>query len=94
MEDMGDVVVGEPFCKASYVEARRFDGIITIRDEDDSVTYHMVRSNPRFKHLTNEQCNKIPPLLKIRRWKNGSHAGTLACMRKNKEHEENSNLKT
>ncbi|GKE74328.1 gag-pol polyprotein [Tanacetum coccineum] len=25
---MGDVVVGEPFCKASCVEARRFDGIV------------------------------------------------------------------
>ncbi|GJS80226.1 hypothetical protein Tco_0730107 [Tanacetum coccineum] len=64
-EGMGDVIVGEPFCKASCVEARRFDGIITIRDGDDSVTYQMVRSNPRFKHLTNEKCNKIPSLLKV-----------------------------
>nr|GFB13960.1 hypothetical protein [Tanacetum cinerariifolium] len=24
-EGMGEVIVGEPFCKASYVEARRFD---------------------------------------------------------------------
>ncbi|GJY35144.1 hypothetical protein Tco_0420522 [Tanacetum coccineum] len=64
-EGMGDVIVGEPFCKASCVEARRFDGIITIRDGDDSVTYQMVRSNPRFKHLTNEKCNKILPLLKV-----------------------------
>ncbi|GKA48136.1 ribonuclease H-like domain-containing protein [Tanacetum coccineum] len=63
-EGMGDVVVGEPFCKASCLEARRFDGIITIHDGNDSVTYQMVRSNPRFKHLTNEKCNKIPPLLK------------------------------
>nr|GEU87267.1 reverse transcriptase domain-containing protein [Tanacetum cinerariifolium] len=61
---IGDIVVGEPFCKASCVEASRFDGIITIRDEDDGVTYQMVRSNSRFKHLTNEQCNKVPPLLK------------------------------
>ncbi|GJX13558.1 hypothetical protein Tco_0205316 [Tanacetum coccineum] len=60
-----DVIVGEPFCKASCVEARRFNGIITIRDGDDSVTYQMVRSNPRFKHLTNEKCNKIPALLKV-----------------------------
>ncbi|GKE77370.1 hypothetical protein Tco_1543490, partial [Tanacetum coccineum] len=72
LEDMGpyldegilDVIVGEPFCKASYVEARRFDGIITIRDGDDSVTYQMVWSNPKFKHLSNEKCNKISPLLK------------------------------
>ncbi|GJX96114.1 putative reverse transcriptase domain-containing protein [Tanacetum coccineum] len=47
---MGDVIVGEPFCKASCVEARRFDGIITIRDGDDSVTYQMVRANSRFLH--------------------------------------------
>ncbi|GJY39226.1 hypothetical protein Tco_0425590 [Tanacetum coccineum] len=64
-ERIRDVIVGEPFCKASCVEARRFDGIITIRDGDDGVTYQMVRSNPRFKHLTNEKCNKIPPLLKV-----------------------------
>ncbi|GJY00532.1 hypothetical protein Tco_0357550 [Tanacetum coccineum] len=61
---MGEVVVGEPFCEVSCVVTRRFNGIITIHDEDDSVTYQMVRSNPRFKHHTNEQCNKIPPLLK------------------------------
>nr|GEV87793.1 homeodomain-like protein [Tanacetum cinerariifolium] len=42
-EGMRDVIVGEPFYKASFVEARRFDGIITIRDEDDSVTYQMAR---------------------------------------------------
>ncbi|GJR14282.1 ATP-dependent DNA helicase PIF1-like protein [Tanacetum coccineum] len=97
---MTDVIVGEPFCKASCVEAIRFDGIITIHDGDDSVTYQMVRANPRFKHLTNEQCNKIPPLLKdpslseMRRWKNGSHTGTLAWIRWNKEAEKKSNLKT
>ncbi|GKB92028.1 homeodomain-like protein, partial [Tanacetum coccineum] len=64
-EGMGDVIVGEPFYKASCMEAKRFDGIITIRDGDDSVTYQMVRANSRFKHLTNEKCNKIPPLLKV-----------------------------
>ncbi|GKD89570.1 hypothetical protein Tco_1365077 [Tanacetum coccineum] len=64
-EGMGDVVVGEPFCKASCVETRRFNGIITMRDGHDSVTYQMVRSHLRFKHLTNMQCNKIPPLLKV-----------------------------
>ncbi|GKB22964.1 putative reverse transcriptase domain-containing protein [Tanacetum coccineum] len=62
---MGDVIVGEPFCKASCVEAKRFDGIITIHDGDDSVTYQMVRANLRFKHITNVKCNKIPPLLKV-----------------------------
>ncbi|GJX20711.1 homeodomain-like protein [Tanacetum coccineum] len=64
-EGMGDVIVGEPFCKASCVEAKRFDGIIIIRDGDDSVTYQMVQIDPWFEHITNEQCNKIPPLLKV-----------------------------
>ncbi|GJY18150.1 putative reverse transcriptase domain-containing protein [Tanacetum coccineum] len=64
-EGMGEVVVGETFCELSFVETRRFDGIITIHNEDDSVTYQMVRANPWFKPITNEQCNKIPPLLKV-----------------------------
>ncbi|GJT83462.1 hypothetical protein Tco_1057804 [Tanacetum coccineum] len=64
-EGIGHVIVGEPFCNVSCVETRRFDGIITIRDKDDIVTYQMAQSNPMFKHLTNEQCNKIPPLLKV-----------------------------
>ncbi|GKD22624.1 hypothetical protein Tco_1224327, partial [Tanacetum coccineum] len=63
-EGMGEVVVGEPFCEVSCVETRRFDGIITIHGEDESVTYQMVWSILRFKHHTNEQCNKISPLLK------------------------------
>ncbi|GJW38339.1 hypothetical protein Tco_0064184 [Tanacetum coccineum] len=57
-ERMGDVIVGEPFCKASYVEAKRFDGIITIRDRDDSVTYQMVQSNPRLRHLTKKNATR------------------------------------
>ncbi|GJW41816.1 hypothetical protein Tco_0070615 [Tanacetum coccineum] len=31
-QDMGDVIFGEPFCKASCVEARRFDRLITIHN--------------------------------------------------------------
>ncbi|GJY03969.1 reverse transcriptase domain-containing protein [Tanacetum coccineum] len=64
-QDMGDVIFGEPFCKASCVEARRFDGLITIHNGNDNVTYQMARSHPRFKHLSNAQCNKIRPLLKV-----------------------------
>ncbi|GJW96643.1 hypothetical protein Tco_0178451 [Tanacetum coccineum] len=63
--ERGDVIIGEPFCKVSCVEARRFDGLITIHNGDNNVTYQMVRSHPRFKHLSNEKCNKIPPLLKV-----------------------------
>nr|GEW86209.1 uncharacterized protein [Tanacetum cinerariifolium] len=52
-QDMGDVIFGEPFCKASCVEARRFDGLITIHNGNDNVTYQMTRSQSRFKHLSN-----------------------------------------
>ncbi|GKC17837.1 retrovirus-related pol polyprotein from transposon TNT 1-94 [Tanacetum coccineum] len=31
-QDMGDIILGEPFCKASCVEARRFDRLITIHN--------------------------------------------------------------
>ncbi|GJV18495.1 hypothetical protein Tco_1367515 [Tanacetum coccineum] len=90
-EGMGDVIFGEPFLREVGIKARRFDGMITIYNGNDEVTYQMVQSHPRFKHHTNVQCNKIPPLLKdpnlseIHRWKNISHAGTLACMRWNGE---------
>nr|GEU32914.1 hypothetical protein VITISV_013138 [Tanacetum cinerariifolium] len=36
-EGIGDVIVEEPFCKASCMEAIMFDGIITICDGDDSL---------------------------------------------------------
>ncbi|GJV95592.1 homeodomain-like protein [Tanacetum coccineum] len=64
-EGMGDVIVGKPFCREVCVKARRFDGMITIYNGNGSVTYQMVRSYPRFKHLTNAQCNKMRPLLKV-----------------------------
>ncbi|GKA80751.1 hypothetical protein Tco_0787443 [Tanacetum coccineum] len=65
-ERMGDVIFGEPFLREVGIKTKRFKGIITIYNGDDEVTYQMVRSHPRFKRHTNEQCNKIPPLLKVR----------------------------
>ncbi|GKC48495.1 reverse transcriptase domain-containing protein [Tanacetum coccineum] len=76
-EGMGDVIVGEPFLREVGIKAKWFDGMITIYNGNDEVTYQMVRSHPRFKNHTNEQCNKIPPLLKVseKDEKNGiSHA--------------------
>ncbi|GJV96291.1 putative reverse transcriptase domain-containing protein [Tanacetum coccineum] len=64
-EGIGDVIFGEPFLKEVEIKAKRFEGIITIYNGDDEVTYQMVRSHPRFKRHTNEQCNKILPLLKV-----------------------------
>ncbi|GKE07299.1 hypothetical protein Tco_1399317 [Tanacetum coccineum] len=62
---MGEVIFGKPFLREVGINARRFKGMITIYNGNEEVTYQMVRSHPRFKCHTNEQCNKIPPLLKV-----------------------------
>ncbi|GJW60352.1 reverse transcriptase domain-containing protein [Tanacetum coccineum] len=54
-EEMGIVIVGEPFLREVGIKARRFDGIITIYNGDDEVTYQIIQSHPRFKHHTNEK---------------------------------------
>ncbi|GJR51869.1 hypothetical protein Tco_1402390 [Tanacetum coccineum] len=64
-DGMGNVIVGKPFCREVCVTTKQFEGIITIVNGNDCMTYQMVQSHPRFKHLTNEQCNKILPLLEI-----------------------------
>ncbi|GKD52617.1 putative reverse transcriptase domain-containing protein, partial [Tanacetum coccineum] len=64
-EGMGDIIVGEPFLREVRIKAKCFEWIITLYNGDDEVTYQMVRSHPRFKNHTNEQCNKIQPLLKV-----------------------------
>nr|GEU68879.1 hypothetical protein [Tanacetum cinerariifolium] len=65
VEDLGLMIeVGEVIDKP-MIKARQFDGMITIYNGNDSVIYQMARSHPMFKHLTNAQCNKIRPLLKV-----------------------------
>ncbi|GJV77290.1 hypothetical protein Tco_1508874 [Tanacetum coccineum] len=64
-EGMGVAIFGEPFLREVAIKTKWFEGIITLYNGDNKVTYQMVRSHPRFKRHTNEQCNKIPPLLKI-----------------------------
>ncbi|GJR12975.1 reverse transcriptase domain-containing protein [Tanacetum coccineum] len=64
-EGIGDIIFRRPFCKEACVKASRFDGMITIYKGSDSVTYQMARSHQEVKHLTNAQCTKIRPLLKV-----------------------------
>nr|GEU36219.1 hypothetical protein [Tanacetum cinerariifolium] len=64
-EGMGDVIFSEPFLREVGINARRFEGMITIYNGNEEVTYQMVQTHPTFKHHTNEQCNKIPSLLKM-----------------------------
>ncbi|GJV19575.1 hypothetical protein Tco_1368595 [Tanacetum coccineum] len=62
--EMGDIIFGEPFLREVGIKTKRFKGIITLYNGNNEVTYQMLRSHPKFKHHTNEQFNKIPPLLK------------------------------
>ncbi|GKF10754.1 hypothetical protein Tco_0048680, partial [Tanacetum coccineum] len=64
-EGIGDIIIGEPFLREVRIKAKHFEGIITLYNGDDEVTYQIVRLHPRFKNHTNEQCNKIPPILKV-----------------------------
>ncbi|GJU31767.1 hypothetical protein Tco_1175356 [Tanacetum coccineum] len=65
-EGMGDIIVSEPFLREVGIKTKHFKGIITLYNGDDEVTYQMVRSHTRFNNHTNVQCNKIPPLLKVK----------------------------
>ncbi|GJY77169.1 putative reverse transcriptase domain-containing protein [Tanacetum coccineum] len=56
--EMGDIIFGEPFLREAGIKTKWFEGIITLYNGDNEVTYQMVRSHPKFKHHTNEQCNK------------------------------------
>ncbi|GJV07696.1 putative reverse transcriptase domain-containing protein [Tanacetum coccineum] len=64
-EGMGNVIFAELFLREVGINAKRFEGMITIYNGNDEVTYQTMRSHPRFKYHINEQCNKIPPLLKV-----------------------------
>nr|GEW12723.1 hypothetical protein [Tanacetum cinerariifolium] len=64
-EGMGDVIFSKPFLREVGINARWFEGMITIYNGNEEVTYQMARSHPRFKRHTNKQCNKILPLVKV-----------------------------
>ncbi|GJW91365.1 reverse transcriptase domain-containing protein [Tanacetum coccineum] len=78
-EGMGDVSFGEPFLREVGINARRFEGMITIDNGNEEVTYQMVQSHLRFKCHTNEQCNKIPPLQKVQRIENKPKTVIFGC---------------
>ncbi|GJZ12932.1 hypothetical protein Tco_0548162, partial [Tanacetum coccineum] len=48
-EVMGDIIVGKPFLREVRIKAKHFEGIITLYNGDDEVTYQMVRSHPRYQ---------------------------------------------
>ncbi|GKA60764.1 reverse transcriptase domain-containing protein [Tanacetum coccineum] len=46
-EGMGDVIFGEPFLSEVGIKARRFEGMITIYNGNESVTYQMVSDDDK-----------------------------------------------
>ncbi|GJT09649.1 hypothetical protein Tco_0856691 [Tanacetum coccineum] len=40
-EGMGDIIVGEPFLREVGIKTKRFEGIITLYNGDDEVTYQL-----------------------------------------------------
>nr|GFA28721.1 hypothetical protein [Tanacetum cinerariifolium] len=49
-EGIGDVIFGESFLRVVRINAKRFEGMITIHNGNEEVTYQIVWSHPRFKH--------------------------------------------
>ncbi|GKA11105.1 zinc finger, CCHC-type containing protein [Tanacetum coccineum] len=47
-EGIGDVIFGEPFLREVGIKTNRFEGMITIYNGDNEVTYQMVRSHPSY----------------------------------------------
>ncbi|GJZ18485.1 hypothetical protein Tco_0554608 [Tanacetum coccineum] len=45
-EGIGDVIFGEPFLREVGINAKRFDGMINIYNDNESVTYRMLNHNP------------------------------------------------
>ncbi|GJY91711.1 mitochondrial proton/calcium exchanger protein-like protein isoform X1 [Tanacetum coccineum] len=50
-QDMGDIIFGEPFSKASCVEARRFDGVITIHNVLHFSTFKTLSSDLSIRRI-------------------------------------------
>ncbi|GJS81150.1 putative reverse transcriptase domain-containing protein [Tanacetum coccineum] len=55
-EGIGDIIVGKSFCREIHVKARRFNGMITIYNGNDNVTYQMARSHSSYSPLLTPTC--------------------------------------
>jgi hypothetical protein len=64
-KEMGDVIVGKPFCREITINAKRFEGRITFQSGSDVITFMMPRTHPSFKHATNKYCYKFSPFLYV-----------------------------
>ncbi|GJT89137.1 hypothetical protein Tco_1070854 [Tanacetum coccineum] len=51
-EGMGDVIFGEPFLREVGIKTKWFEGIITIYNGDDEVTYQMVSEEDKMNGIS------------------------------------------
>ncbi|GKE70996.1 hypothetical protein Tco_1529068, partial [Tanacetum coccineum] len=51
-EGMGDVIFGEPFLREVGINVKRFEGMITIHNGNEEVTYQMARTSQKEKKST------------------------------------------
>ncbi|GJR98421.1 zf-CCHC domain-containing protein [Tanacetum coccineum] len=63
-EGLGVVIVGKSFCREICIKARRFDGMITIYNGNDNVTYQMARSHPSLNVSTKGVLNLGPEYIR------------------------------
>ncbi|GJS83975.1 hypothetical protein Tco_0750516 [Tanacetum coccineum] len=86
-EGMSDVIFGEPLLREVGIKARRFKGMITIYNGNKSVTYQMtgfLHPYQKLKGFYKGNLELRTTILEMpNKRKNGSLAGTLACMRWN-----------
>ncbi|GKC77453.1 hypothetical protein Tco_1128227 [Tanacetum coccineum] len=60
-EGMGDVIFGEPFLREVGIKTRRFEGMITIYNGNNEVTYpNGLQFTSELKHHTNESMQQDP----------------------------------
>ncbi|GJZ84986.1 putative reverse transcriptase domain-containing protein, partial [Tanacetum coccineum] len=64
---IGDVIFGEPFLREVRINAKRFEGMITIYNGNEEVTYQMVRSHLRTLLKKMDDVGEVSTI-----WKSGS----------------------
>nr|GEU74508.1 hypothetical protein [Tanacetum cinerariifolium] len=82
-QDTRDIILGEPFYKASCMEERRFDGLMTIYNGSDNVTYQMnLVSVPKAQKFLQGVLNLGPEYdrdAKMEEWLTRGHISDLAA---------------
>lgn len=60
-----EIILGEPFQKASGVEVDTINGLVWLSSNNDVTIFKMPQTVPNFKHWTKKQLSRAKPLLEI-----------------------------